>query len=251
MEPFKRYFDTGVFAAPNVVPPIVAELFRRWVLPGQAQDHALRIGVRDGYLNLYVGGQSVANIEASRRDGVRVSIHKKYANGICKPEKGELTDMVASDDRGGSTMVTLRGEELNRPRPADIVELWIATAATYCGDEKRFVEDLVAANPNVVDLEMALPGDCRLLNDTGKKAAPRMDLVTVVEDAGGKPRLNFWEAKCAVNGELRANSEIDIKAKSGARVARQLHRYVQWMELDGREAEVVAAFQEKRAAVFG
>ena len=55
MNRFNRRFDTNLLAAPNVVPPIIAELFRHWVFPGMMADtgkHALRVSVRDGYLNL-------------------------------------------------------------------------------------------------------------------------------------------------------------------------------------------------------
>ena len=257
MKMFKRRFATQVLSAPNAVPPVVAELFRRWALPGQTGAGALRVAVRDGYLNLYVGGQSVAKIEASASNGVRVSLHRKYVHGIRKPPNHQIANQAESKNLSQSAMVTLRGDALRPLNAAASVERWIETAATYSGDEKLFVETLVGANANVIDLEMALPGDDRLPNENRKKVAPRMDLVTVVQDTHGKARLNFWEAKCAVNAELRAEAEIDIPAKTGAHVAQQLHKYVEWMGLVGREDEVAAAFREagsvllKLAEIFG
>lgn len=257
MELFRRRFATEILSAPTSVPPIVIELFRRWVLPGQSGDGGLRVAVRDGYLNLYVGGQSVAKIEASARNGVRVSLHQKYVHGIRKPPNRQNANQAESENLSERDMITLRGDALRPPNAEASVDRWIETAATYSGDEKLFVETLVGANPNVIDLEMALPGDDRLLNEKKKKVAPRMDLVTVVQDTDGKARLNFWEAKCAVNGELRAEAEIDIPTKSGAHVAQQLHKYVEWMGLAGREDEVAAAFREtgsvllKLAEIFG
>ena len=89
------------------------------------------------------------------------------------------------------------------PETAEQVAGWIETAGTYASAEKRFVDDLTAANPGVIDLEMGLP-----TSDLpgGKRVAPRMDLV-VVEMEEGQPAIGFWEAKCANNSELRASAD--------------------------------------------
>ena len=131
--------------------------------------------------------------------------------------------------------------------PADI-DRWIETAATYVGAEKAFVDDLIAANPNVIDLEMGLPAQ------TGSRSAPRMDLVVVQPDAS----IAFWEAKFSGNGELRSKVGTPYAERangeyvSGIHVVSQLRNYQRWMEVDGgkRQSEVVSGYV-RTATILG
>jgi hypothetical protein len=248
MNKFARRFDFDALGNLHSAPPLVRELFNRWALPGEVgwvrhprklgcirkENHKLRIAVRNGYLNLYVAGQSVAEIRASKSLEVRVKIHQKYLNGL--ENNGKTAGAGAPGDQ---RMITLRGAELAPADPAAVVDGWIRTAATYCGSEKLFVDQLVSHNANVIDMEMALPGATK---HKGVKIAPRMDLVVV--DLDGVPSLNFWEAKCVNNKELRAQAEIDVQAGTGAAVARQLKSYMQWLITDGREDCVLAGYRD-------
>lgn len=234
MEEFGRTFRSSVLAEHVRANPaaVVARLFRYWALPGErGATNSLRVAIRNGYVNLYVGGQSVARIAASQRR-LSLTLHRKYHSGL---EAG--TEEARRCDQA---RVTLSDADLRSPETALSVERWITTARGYCGAEKLFVDDLIASNPEVVDLEMALPASEALRNKKGGKFVPRMDVVTLVTQSG-PPCLNFWEAKCAANSELRANEEIDFSAETGARVAGQLRKYER--ALEGREQQVCKAFQ--------
>lgn len=208
----------------------VAALFDRWVLPGeQAGDQGLRLAVRNGYLNFYVKGQSVAELRISAGEP-RLKLHCKYKKFA---EKGRARSV-----EHGQKYETVKGEALATVEQGD-VDGWISTAETYAGDEKRFVDDLVAVTPGVIDLEMALPAD---KGSVGKdRVAPRMDLVV----AQGTD-IAFWEAKCATNGELRALNQYDEAEDGGylhgPHVLWQLRRYQRWVNSPKRVEEVRAAY---------
>lgn len=249
MKAFDRSFNTTRLSSAMDDFPVIRELFKRWALPGE-QDGSkkLRVAVRNGYLNLYVSGQSVAKIEV-KRDGLCLSVHKKYL----------LTDAMKRSEEAlkcGQGMTTLRGADLADLDLAQQVETWVSNAEFYCGAEKRFVDVLVSHNANVVDLEMALPGDDKMRNAKNRMVSPRMDLVTVQID-DDMPTLNFWEVKCANNSELRATAEIDLVKETGAPVAKQLNKYMRWLDFEGREDQVRCGFQRSAqvlldlAEIFG
>lgn len=193
-------------------------LFDRWVLPGEdAGPYGLRLAIRDGYLNFYVKGQSVGELRGLA-GCPRLKIHRKYKELAKKgsPRAAEL----------GQKYEIVNGYTLMSIGPK-VVDGWIRTAETYAGDEKRFVDDLVAITPGVIDLEMALPADDD--SDGKDRTAPRMDLVV----AQGTD-IAFWEAKCAINGELRAHAKTykelpDGDYVEGPHVLWQLRRYQRWV----------------------
>ncbi len=203
----------------------VRELFRRWALPGEKPDEEtpLRLALRNGYLNFYIKGQSVAKLSLSGKVP-RLEIAKVYVDGHQKGREGDRS-------RGYQTF---DANALSNPATARQVSGWIATAKTYASAEKCFVDDLVSANPGVIDLEMGLPA-----NDVpgGKRVAPRMDLVLVQMD-GSLPSLGFWEAKCANNLALRARGDREPD------VTEQLRNYVRWINFTGRVEQVQTAYRE-------
>lgn len=84
MPVFARSFAVDALAewdADNAGNP-VRSLFDRWSLPGRRATSAapLRLGLRDGYLNFYVKGQSVAKLSCGR-DGPKLSVHEAYVAG--------------------------------------------------------------------------------------------------------------------------------------------------------------------------
>jgi hypothetical protein len=214
---------------------LIGALLERWVLPGEKQGDklALRLAVRDGYLNLYANGQSVAKISASAGKP-RIEVHWKYVEGV---RKGETA--------GASPRTYLQFSHAFRSAEASaMIDRWVETAATYAGDEKRFVEHLVAANANVIDLEMGLPGDPHFRSSRPEREgktglfAPRMDLVVVNPDRSGNA-IQFWEAKLATNGELRAGGI--------PHVIHQLDDYTRW--ISGRSDKVASAFYRAAAVL--
>lgn len=204
----------------------VRALFDRWALPGQktTSKAPLRLAVRDGYVNFYVKGQSVGKLSCGA-DGPTLSVHNAYVAG-----------QVKGSERDGTmqTYEKYNAKALADPGTATLVAGWVETAVTYASAEKRFVDDLVAANPGTVDLEMGLPANDLLGSE---RIAPRMDLV-IAQVADGTPAsIAFWEAKCANNGELRASEDNTPK------VLGQVARYVQWISESGRVAEVAQAYR--------
>lgn len=203
----------------------VRALFDRWAFPGQpGNDGAgLRIGLRNGYLNFYAKGQSVARLSLVR-GGPRLAVHRAYVEGRRRGDK------VAD---AGAVYVTHDEAQLADPATAALIPGWIDTALSHAGAEKRFVDELTAVNPGVIDLEMGLPASDL---GEGERVAPRMDLVVAETSGKVSAALAFWEAKWANNGELRAR-------EGAPPVVGQVRRYVAWMGQHGRLAEVRAAYR--------
>jgi hypothetical protein len=218
----------------------VRALFDGWALPGTAttSETPLRLAVRDGYLNFYVQGQSVAKLSWGGV-GPQISIHRKYVDGRVK---GAALDGNSSAEQH---YVVFGPEKLAGTAVVPCVSQWIATAKTYAGAEKRFVDHLVAANAGVIDLEMGLPAG---ITSSGElKVAPRMDLVLAQAGEDGRLAIAFWEAKCSTNPELRANSEYaekdDGTHRSGPLVIHQLLKYQRWMNQEGRLNQTAIAYR--------
>jgi hypothetical protein len=189
------------------------------------EDHPkhLRLAVRNGYLNLYRGGQSVAKIDFDSDGGLQARIHNKYVNG----------------DRGsGQAYVTLTsagflGQERKYGGVADL-HGWIGNANKHVGKEKRFVDLIVARNANIIDLEMALPA---YSPDPKERKAPRMDLVAL-EPVGNRWRIVFWEAKLANDARARCRGEA-----TSPKVVDQLVQYTTWLRYDNHLELVASAYQ--------
>ncbi len=231
MDHFKRAFSVELLAAHKANRGI-ASLLDRWVLPGQdAGDYGLRLAIRNGYLNFYVKGQSVGELRLVK-GSPRLRLHCKYKSFV---KKGSL--QAAPDSQ---LYQVVNADELGRIGP-DVIDKWIRTAETYAGDEKRFVDDLIAVTPNVIDLEMGLPADEDAVGKS--RTAPRMDMVV----AQGC-EIAFWEAKSSVNSELRARASYreltDGGYCEGPHVIWQLRRYERWVSRPARRSQVRDAYVE-------
>lgn len=194
--------------------PLLARLLALWAPAGTgSQDgQSLRLAIRDGYVNFYAQGQSLAEVKFhARQEKLGFRVHKKYCG---RPEQ--------HDD-----YVTVPGETA-----ADALASWHRAALDHPSkkQEKIFVDALVGANDNAIDVEMALPAQA-----ASSKVAPRADLV-MLEPCEGGYRLVFWEAKLSVNSEARAQGEATPK------VVGQLQKYADWLgDAPARQA-VVAAY---------
>jgi hypothetical protein len=179
----------------------------------------LRVAIRDGYLNLYRAGQSVAKVRLV--NGVlEASIHNKY---------------VYDDPQGGQKYVRVSGGHYAQPdgslaryTPGQ-AHRWILAANKHAGREKIFVDGLLARKANVIDVEAGIPGQ-----------AHRMDLVEL-EPFGRGWRLVFWEAKLVTNPEARCN-------EGSPKVVRQLKRYEDW--LTGNQDVVRNAYHQTCVALL-
>ena len=78
-------------------------------------------------------------------------------------------------------------------------------AKPYAGDEKTGVHNIVLANWNVVDLEIAIAASSR---DEEDKSAPRIDFAALKKTGPGF-EIVFFEAKDFSNGALRASDGAD------------------------------------------
>jgi hypothetical protein len=231
MDHFKRAFAVGLLSGHRGNRG-VADLLDRWVLPGEdAGAYGLRLAVRNGYLNLYVKGQSVGEIRLVG-GSPRLKLHVKY--------KSSIQNGSSQISAGGQNYMVVDASELAKAGP-DLIDNWIRTAETYAGDEKRFVDDLVAVTPGAIDLEMGLPADQDSVGED--RTAPRMDMVVTQGS-----EVAFWEAKCAVNTELRARASYkerpDSRYCEGPRVIWQLRRYQRWMSRPFRLSQVRNAYIE-------
>lgn len=170
-----------------------------WVPSGRSSgDDGLRLAVRNGYLNFYRRGQSVARVcFGPPRGGIaapRMDIHARYVEG----PNAQATYLSFGASGGAS------------PDRA-MVRRWIANTARWHGAEKWGVDDVVGCNPGVIDLEMGIPG-----------SALRVDIVAL-EDGPAGPRLMLWEAKPLDAGALRARAEV-------AKIVGQMKGYREFCE---------------------
>ena len=221
----------------------VEALFERWALPGEAStdDRPLRLGLRNGYLNFYVKGQSVGKLSCGA-GGPSLEVHNAYVT--------DRKTMPVGDATKTQNYIRFGANALAERETAALIREWVQRAKEYTSPEKSFIDDLVGANSGIIDLEMGLPAG--ILSD-GKRVAPRMDIVTVQFLDLGPPTIVFWEAKCANNAELRS-SKIYQKFKNGKflgpKVINQLQKYELWMGQDGNIAKVGEAYRETGAVLL-
>ena len=173
------------------------------------QDY-LRLAVRDGYLNFYRYGQSVARVKVVHGKP-QAEVHNKYLDG----DQGSGQDYVKITD---GTYENHDGEP--RVYRYGVVHDWIHRAEGHAGKEKSFVDDVVARNAGVIDLEVGLPADPGLWSEN---SAPRMDLAAI-EPCGDHYKLAFLEAKLVTNSEARCKD-----AGAAPKVINQLKTYEKWI----------------------
>jgi hypothetical protein len=202
------------------------DLLSAWAPSGFRSDQRrLRLAIRNGYLNFYLKGQSVARVHLSRNKEPIADVHVKYTQDNAQEQRYlRLTSAGLEDRRSGSVAAYTGSSTLNE---------WMERAQAYCGDEKIFVDELITHNADVIDVEMGLPAFER--SKDGKKVAPRMDLIAIEPDERTQ-RIVFWEAKMMSNPELR-------RREGPAKVVSQLDDYRLWLTEDN-QALVSAAYGE-------
>jgi len=238
MSVFSRSFNVDALAKWDADHPgnAVRMLFERWALPGRGvtDTERLRVGVRKGYLNFYAKGQSVAKLSVGR-NGPKVSVHEAYVSGRAR---SALREGLPAE----RAYISFDAQALLDPGFVSSIDQWIDTADTYATAEKRFVDDLVASNPGVIDLEMGLPASGE---PDRPRVAPRMDIVLATMGGEG-PTIEFWEAKCANNPELRATIKHPLPEAGGLsepKVLKQVNKYVEWMRDVDRVSQVQIAYK--------
>lgn len=187
----------------------------------------LRLAIRNGYFNFYRAGQSVAKIGFGSDGKLRAHVHSKYVD-----DKGDVQGYLILTSSG---LYNTKGGGLREYDGDADLHRWIDNANQKAGGEKRFVDLIVARNPNTIDLEMALPA---YLLAREERRAPRMDLVAL-EPAGDHWQIVFWEAKLVANGDARCRGE-DVSP----RVVDQLAQYTRWLDHDGHRDLVAFAYRD-------
>lgn len=192
---------------------------------GQTADqnpHRLRLAIRNGYVNFYRAGQSIAKVSLTAGRTPQARVHNKYVYGLAG-EGQSYVRLTAAGFHG-------KKEELRKYNGIADLHGMIDNASRHLGAEKKFVDLIVARNPNVVDVEMALPAF------SAERVAPRMDLVAL-EPVGDRWRIVFWEAKLVVDGRARCRGDVEPK------VVQQLKQYTNWLEHGEHRSLVAAQYQ--------
>ena len=245
MSTFDRDFQFSKVADAMDANPWFADLLRRWQPAGGTAPEApdggtgghgpanLRVAVRNGYLNFYQAGQSVARVKFNTDGDLQAEIHGKYIHG---------------KEAIGQSYVTLNSEGYldfagtRRPYVCiDDLDVWIENAKAYGGREKAFVEQVVSRNENVVDLEMALPA---VADEASRRIAPRMDIVAF-ERAGSSWRVVFWEAKLVNDPRARCRPPAEPE------VCRQLKSYTDWLNYGNHRKIVTTAYANASRVLVG
>jgi len=207
------------------------DLLKLWRPSGTpAGEHGLRLAIRNGYMNFYFRGQSIAKVCFGPGGTPRVETHEKYVE----------------DNRTGQKYAKLIGSDIYLPgsdRPLErkyevetTLRGWIERAKGhpckekgYLCEEKVFVDELVGANACVIDLEMGLPA-CG-----ARTSALRIDLVTLSK-RNDEVCLGFREAKLINDARLRSHGTPEV--------FKQIYDYKKFLDFDGNKACVRNAYHE-------
>ena len=197
------------------------DLLAQWGPSGSLGE--LRVGVRNGYMNFYSKGQSIAKVSFGRGGATpTMRIHKKY---------------VKKSSDGGQRYIKLTGDVGRDPDGQRVdwggpkmLRTWVGNSRKYSGPEKRCIDELVGVSPKVIDLEMGLPafGD--------RKTALRLDIVAL-EGTPEDIRLVFWEAKMIEDKRLRSKHETPRV------LSEQIDPYQRYLEDPNRRQQVTEAYR--------
>ena len=194
------------------------DLLSLWAPSGH--EGALRLAIRNGYMNFYSCGQSIAKIEFERKGTPKLSVHRKYVSG--SPNDGSnYVKLLAGQGCDSQGAICAWGG-------ASMLHSWIANSMKHRGPEKCDVDKAVAQMPTVIDLEMGLPAS------ESQKTSLRMDMVAL-ERTGAGIEIAFWEAKMISDGRLRSRSTPKVFA--------QVEAYERFLAHDRNRRSVIEAYR--------
>lgn len=206
------------------------DLLTLWRPAGQpSEDDGLRLAIRDGYLNFYRRGQSVAKVSVVRGQ-LRGEVHVKYFSSEARLSRGQAYGQFEDG--------WVRGAGFSEPYAGlGTLRAWMPEIdRRYVGTEKQLVDALVTENANVIDLEMGLPAWGPI------RTAPRMDLVTIEDQ-----QVVFWEAKTA--GDSRIRCSVPVVPRQMPHVLDQLEKYRLFLEQDTHCWRVNEAYRNAAAVM--
>ena len=220
----RRFGERGLQALENALTQSEhghwwSDLLTLWRPSGQPTgDCGLRLAVRNGYMNFYRAGQSIARISLNSRRQPILSVHAKYvlpeADTVIGQEYITLTTTLLVR-RGAYPALSYQGIET--------LKGWVRSVnEKHRGREKRFVDELlgVPENDGVIDLEMGLPAWAE--NST----AQRMDLVAI-DRVDGKLTVFFGEVKRVTDARLRCR--VPLKQDEMPEVLKQMSDYRKYL----------------------
>ncbi|MDR3471667.1 MAG: hypothetical protein P4M09_08260 [Devosia sp.] len=237
MATYSRLFPVDRLAAWDAAHPgnAVRALFDRWRLPGQkAVERApLRLRLGDGYLEFYVRGQPLAKLTVGQ-SGPRLSLPLTYVAGRARNWSGGSCPSMR-------WLHEIDADGLADPTMSSLILDWINAAETYASAQQRFVDDLIAANPGVLNLEVGFPE--RDLPDIAR-VPPPITLVIAQRVGDEPPSICLWEARSAGNPDLRSEKNEPL-AISG-----RLAELQRWVTDQNRIAEVQRVTQTPQLNFF-
>jgi hypothetical protein len=224
----RRLSDWEVFerAVVSEKPHWFKDLLAHWRPSGHGSGKdGLRLAIRDGYLNFYRLGQSIARVQSVSGDLI-ADVHYKYVLDGRPSGMSEKSPYLRLTSEG----VSFKATKVAGYEGLATLHKWIAAACDYKGDEKPIVDELVEKNDHVIDLEMAIPAwDL-------SKVAVRMDLVAIENGM-----VVFWEAKTVNDGRIRCRAEFE--ADKSPHVLEQLSKYRFFLERDKHVQQVECAYR--------
>lgn len=215
---FARRFD--ITTAVRCTDSWWLDLLRLWRPSGVAAgERGLRLAVRDGYLNFYRLGQSVARVWVQRDGGLASEVHWKYVWPNVQAEPTSNYALVRGD------MVGLNGMPGLAYESDSTLHGWVAAAEQHTGTEKLHVDQMVTSSARVLDVEMGQPG-----------TALRIDLVELEEDSAG-----LW-LQCV---EVKRSRDKRVRS-AGPRpeVLGQLDAYAEFLSFEANSAAMAKAYGE-------
>lgn len=219
------------------------DLLTLWKPAGHPSgEYGLRLAIRNGTMNFYRKGQSIARVGFDEYRKPYLELHLGYVKATSG--LGDYHVRVSGYEYSCKTLP----EVVGRYEGVVTLRQWIKSAEKIRGGEKEkeFVDQLLDGTPNAIDIEMALPGfragdslraSKRLKTSADTKIAVRVDLVTL-ESNSEITSIVLWEAKMMDNGELRS------KGDEAPELVGQLKDYEFWLRREGRIDQVAEAYQE-------
>ena len=142
-------------------------------------DEDVFLAIRENYMNAYYRGCSVLKI-GFEDDAIVGQIHYKY---LLRPSK-HTNEYVRVED-GEASLDDMKSRFLTNVNDIDSLK---KAVAPYAGDEKTGIQDIIKANFNILDVEIAFG------KDESESGAPRLDFAAL-QDSDDGVKVVFFEAK--------------------------------------------------------
>ena len=199
------------------------------------EDKNLFLGVRDRYVDIYLNGRRILNLEYAKNTFVGKT-HFKYLVNL---SRADTNSEYVNFKNGSFERVSLK--EPYRQIDADLVGIK-KSVKPYQGEENEGVHKIIMHNKNVIDTEIQFPGEDR-----------RVDFAAL-QKAGGKIKILFFEAKTYSNSQIRhpaSRPEVFDQIEAYERIIRRHRKEIQ--ESYQRVAENIASLKgwnTRRSNIF-